>query len=202
MPNRLLIRLLSGFPKKVPNRLLQLFSEFPAKVPNQLLWLFPEFPHNVPNRLLRLFSEFPISFNGLMTFLYCASFVCRFASRAKRVRLVRYDVCDVMPSFFCRLLTARIIDGTYLPEVLFCCCCCCCCFPPGLKSLVYVLLVLFYLVFFSFFAKYAWTTTECDKNATRRSVCLRILKGELAFAAALKSNTENLQQLWSFSWDT
>lgn len=53
-----------------------------------------------------------------MTFLYCASFVRRFASRAKRVRRVRYDVCNVMPSFFCRLLTARIIDGSYLPEVL------------------------------------------------------------------------------------
>jgi hypothetical protein len=53
-----------------------------------------------------------------MTFLYCASFVRRFTSRAKLVCRVRYDVCDVMPSFFCRLLTAKIIDGTYLPEVL------------------------------------------------------------------------------------
>jgi hypothetical protein len=85
-----------------------------------------------------------------------------------------------------------------------------------LNSLLYVLLVLFYLVFFSFFAVAFFHASRSSYHGRRRRmmhgqqpsatrmrhvgwcVC-KILKDELAFAAALKSNTANLQQLWSFS---
>lgn len=132
VPTRLL-RLFSGFPKKVPNRLFRLFSEFPQKVPNRLLWLFSELrpPNKVPNRLLRLFSEFPncypsfrlfsefpIGFNGLYDIfvlcVFCSSFC--FPREARPFRSLRCLRRDAKP--FGRLLTSRIIDGTYLPEVL------------------------------------------------------------------------------------
>jgi hypothetical protein len=136
VPNRLLIRLLSGFPQKVPTRLLRLFSGFPKKCPigyfyssrsspksSQSVTLIcsrssppprPQSSQWVASIVLGVPHRFQLS-HDIFVLCVISSLFCfpREARPSRSLRCLRRDA-----KFFCRLFIARIIDGSYLPEVL------------------------------------------------------------------------------------
>jgi len=134
----------------VPNRLLRLFSEFPPKVPNRLLWMFSESPPTkFPIRCFDCSRSSPSV--STVSWHFCIVrllFVVLLPARSASVAFA------TMSATWCQAFLSLVDCENHRRYLLVrgfgFCCCCCCCFPPRFKSLVYVLLVLLYSVFFLF----------------------------------------------------